>query len=109
MHACQDDLIRAAIQRGLNIEDDIRHRAASPRAARDGRDAERAVIVASVLHFDEGARAAMQAGQGDAGQRFKVEGADRGQGQERLRNELVLAVVRHDAGDARQFEGFLRL
>ena len=72
MHAGQHDLFGAASQRGLNIENHIRHRAAATFAARNGRDAERAVIVTAILHLDEGARAAMQAGQRLAGNRFEV-------------------------------------
>jgi hypothetical protein len=105
VNAGQDDLLRAAIQRGLDVEQDIRHGAAASLAARDGGDAERAVVVATVLHFDEGARAAVQTGQGLAGDGFEVEGWKI----ENIFNEVILAVIWDDASHARQFEGFLRL
>lgn len=95
MHACQNDLLRAAVESGLNIEKDIGNRAASPCAARDGGDAERTAIVATVLHFDEGARAAMQAGEGNANQRFNVK--CRRSKVERFQNETILAVICHNA------------
>ncbi|MCK7526864.1 MAG: hypothetical protein MZV64_59325 [Ignavibacteriales bacterium] len=72
--AGQDDLVCAAVQGGLDVEQHIGDPAAAPFAACDSGDAKRAGVVAPVLHFDEGARAAVQTGQGNAGQRFKVKG-----------------------------------
>jgi hypothetical protein len=105
MHARQDDLLRTTIQRGLDVEQDICHGSASSLAARDGRDAERAVIVAAVLHLDEGARAAVQAGQRFAGDRFEVEGWK----VENIFDEVILAVIWDDTRYTRQVEGFSRL
>ncbi len=73
MDAGENDLFRAAVERELNILDHIGDGSAPRFAARDSGDAKRALIIATVLHFDEGARAAMQTGERDASERFKVE------------------------------------
>ena len=72
MDASEDNLFRAATQRRLDIENDIRNGTTTSFATRDGSDAERAMIITAILHFDEGARATMQARQRLARDGFKV-------------------------------------
>ena len=64
MHTRQHDFFCAARQRELNILESHPPADASALPARDGGDAERAGIVAPILHFDEGPRATMKARQG---------------------------------------------
>lgn len=73
MDTGENDFFCAAIERELNILDHIGDGSAPRFAARDGGDAECALIVTAVLRFDEGARAAMKTGEWDARERFKIE------------------------------------
>ena len=74
MDSGEHDLFRTAIQRRLDIENDIRNGATAPFASRNGRDTERALIVAAILYFDESACAAMQTGERLAGEGLNIEG-----------------------------------
>ncbi len=71
--ACQHDLLRPARQRKLNIADHLLQRTRPPLPARHGGDAERAGVVAPVLHFNESARAAVKTGERLAGEGLEVE------------------------------------
>ena len=95
MNACENNFFCAAITRELNIVNHIGNGSASRFATRNGGDAKCALIVATVLRFDEGARAAMKTGEGNAGQRFKVEGLQ----VKGIFNKALFAIIRNDARD----------
>jgi hypothetical protein len=66
MHTCQHNLFGAtgsASQRILDIEDHVGNRAAATFTSCNRGDAERALVVATILYLDEGARTTVQAGQ----------------------------------------------
>lgn len=107
MHTSEDNLLRAATQCGLNIEDDIRQKTTATLTTRDSCDAERAVVVASVLHFDEGSRAAMQAWERLAGDGLKVKNGK--WGLENVGNQMILAIIRDNALNVWKFERFVRV
>ena len=62
MDASDDNLFRTTTS-GLDIENDIRNGTATPFTARDSSDTERAMIIATILHFDKGTCTAVQARQ----------------------------------------------
>ena len=95
MDAGKHDLFCAAIQSGLNIEDHIGNGAASTFAAGNGCDAKRALIVASILYFDEGTRAAMQTGERLAGDRFEVKRLLRKI--KNIRNKMIFSIIGYNA------------
>src|SRR5215217_1921797 len=74
MDTGQHDLFCAAVERRLNIENYICKWTTARFAARNSGDAERAMVVASILHLDESARTVMQPRQWLAGKRFEVKG-----------------------------------
>ncbi len=61
MNAGQDDLLRAAVECRGYIPQHFIQPAAAPCPARNARDAESTVVIAAILHLDEGARAQVRA------------------------------------------------
>src|SRR5688572_33378754 len=100
MNTRQNNFLCATRQCSLDIQDYIRYRTAAARAARNRCDTKRAMVIAAILDFDEGARPAVQAGERLASDRLKIKGIP-GKLQY-LRNQLILDLILDYTQDTRQ-------
>jgi hypothetical protein len=91
----------------LNIEDYIGNRAAAPFAARDGRNAKCAMIITTILYFDEGPGPVMQTWQRPTRNRFKLKRSPRNV--QHLSNQVIFPIVRHNPQNVWQSLRLLRL
>ena len=95
MNAGQYNFFYAAIERILNIGNHIRNWATATFAARNGGDTKRAVIIASILHFDKGARAMMQTRQRLANDRLNIKCLFTII--EKFSDQMIFAIIGYDA------------
>src|SRR5215212_9652722 len=107
VNASEYDLLGIPGQRRLNIENDVGYRAAAPFPACNGRDAKCAMVVTTILYFDESPSPTMQPRQRLTRNGFKLKRFLTKT--QHFRNQVVFMIVGNNMQNVWQSLRLLRL